>query len=718
MSLSLTTSPLYDDEILKKYGRNLNQQAKDGKVDPVIGRSVEITNVIRILSRKTKNNPVLIGEPGVGKTAIIEGLAREINNGNVPNDLKDKTIFELDLGSLVAGSKFHGEFEERLKAITNKIKESSGNIILFIDELHLIVGAGRTQGAMDASNLLKPLLARGELRCIGATTLKEYREYIEKDGALERRFQKVFIDEPTKDEAIAILRGLKERYELYHGIKITDKAIIAAVELSIRYINDRFLPDKAIDLIDEASSIIKTQINSVPIPLDELNIKIKHLEIEKAALDKETDDLITKNRIIKINQDLESLKIQQLDLNKRWEKEKADILKLNNLKAEINKLNDQFTAYELSGDWDKASEIKYSLLPNKNNELKNLEINNEHCLLNKEVSRQSVAEIISKWTKIPLSHLTESVSSKMKKLDKELSKSIKGQNHAIVAVCNSLWRASNGIQDPTKPIGSFLFLGPTGVGKTELARSLSNILFGSEEKIIQLDMSEFMEKHSVSKIIGSPPGYIGYQEGGMLTEKVRRNPYSIILLDEIEKAHKDVVNILLQVLDKGTLTDSLGRHINFRNTIIIMTSNITGSLSLTQSNSINNFIGNNSYKKELIKFFTPELLNRIDNIIKFKPLTESTIYQITIKELEILFNRIEKNINIKLVATRTVINKIVKDGYDKVYGARTIKRYIKNNIELLVAKSLMSKEISINNQYLVDLDSSENFKIFSKKKLN
>ncbi len=709
MELSITPNPLYDDQILQKYGRNLNKEAKEGKFNPVIGRVMEINNLIRVLSRKTKNNPVLIGEPGVGKTAIIEGLAKEINSGNVPDDLKNKIIFELDMGSLVAGSKFHGEFEERLKSVTNKIKESAGQIILFIDEIHLIVGAGKTQGAMDASNLLKPLLARGELHCIGATTLKEYREYIEKDSALERRFQKIMIDEPTKDEAIAILRGLKENYEIYHGIKITDKAIVAAVELSTRYINDRFLPDKAIDLIDEASAIIKTQITSVPLPLDELNVKIKQLNIEKAAMKKE-DDEFSKKRIQEIDIQLSELKVKQSILNRKWENERRDIEKLNKLKSTINNLKEQFTDFSTKGNWEKASEIKYSILPEKENELRKLENKNQEIdhLINKEVTKKSIAEIISRWTRIPLSYLIESDKSKIKKLDNELLKSIKGQDHAVIEICNTYWRATHGLQDPSKPLGSFLFLGPTGVGKTALAKALSKSLFGYENKIIQFDMSEFMEKHAISKMIGSPPGYIGYQEGGQLTEKVRRNPYSIILLDEIEKSHKDVINILLQILDKGVLTDSIGRNVNFKNTIIIMTSNLGTSSSSIKIDPTTNRLKLNSYKKDLLTFFSPELLNRIDSIIKFKPLSESAIYQITVKELDILFDRVYKNLNIKFSASKDVIKRIV-NGYNSEYGARTIQRYIKNNIELLIAKNLMNNKITLNKNFKIDLNKDNEF---------
>ncbi len=720
MSLVIKSDPLYNDEILKKYGRILNEQVKNGKIDPIIGRHKEINDIIRILSRKTKNNPVLIGEPGVGKSAIIEALAQKINENNVPENLKNRIIYELDLGSLVAGSKFHGEFEERLKAVVNKVKKSNGKIIIFIDELHLIVGAGKTQGAMDASNLLKPLLARGELRCIGATTLSEYREYIEKDGALERRYQKVFIEEPTKDETISILRGLKEHYEIYHGIKITDKAIVAAVELSMRYINDRFLPDKAIDLIDEASATIKTQITSMPLSLDELNNRIIKLNIEKIALSKESDN-ISKNRVLKIEKELSKLNQEQKILNDKWIFEKKNINKLNKLKTEIQKLKDDLKENQTLAKWDEVSKIQYSLLPEKEKELKSLEKNSNHSLLNKEVNEKSIANIISKWTRISLAHLTESESKKIKNLKFELLKNVKGQNHAVNIICNALWRAKNGIQDPNKPIGSFLFLGPTGVGKTKLARSLSYALFGSENKIIQIDMSEYMEKHSISKLIGSPPGYIGYQQGGQLTEKVRRNPYSIILLDEIEKADKNVINVLLQIFDKGVLTDSLGRNVNFKNTIIIMTSNIGSNKNnfYTLTNQLTNLPNPNIViKNELLKFFSPELLNRIDNIIKFKILSESAIYQIINKELEILFKRIEKNLNIKLKVNKDVMEKIIKNGYDKFYGARTIKKYIQDNVELIIAKSIMNNEIISNNIYSLGVNVNNEFYISKNIKFN
>ncbi len=714
---------------LERFGRNLNEYVKSNKSDSIIGRTNEINSLIRILSRKTKNNPVLIGEPGVGKTAIIEGLTRRIVNNDVPENLKNRTIFELDMGALVAGTKFQGEFEFRLKNIINQIKKSSGRIILFIDELHLIVGAGKTQGAMDASNLLKPILARGTIRCIGATTLNEYRENIEKDGALERRYQKIFVDEPTEEETISILRGLRENYEIYHGIKITDRALVSAVELSTRYINDRFLPDKAIDLIDEASASIKTQITSVPIKLDELNNQIMKLKIERVSLSKETE-VFSINRVKKIDLELKELEVRQKNLTKKWNNEKNNINQLNNIKSDISKLKEELENSKSNSNWTRASEIQYSDLPKKNSELNKLEKGFEHSLINKEVTRKDIAQIISKWTKIPLENLIQSESKKILNLKKTLLKRVKGQDDAINKICDAIWRSKSGIQDPTKPIGSFLFLGPTGVGKTELARSLTYALFGSEDKIIQLDMSEYMEKHSVSKIIGSPPGYIGFEQGGKLTEKVRRNPYSIILFDEIEKAHKDVINIFLQIFDKGVLTDSIGRRVNFKNTIIIMTSNIASHSKI--NDNINPFIRQimnatdahslnrtkSFTESELLNFFSLEFLNRIDNIIRFRSLDFQVIKKIIHKELDMLLKRVEKNLNIRIKIESNVISKIAKEGYDQTYGARTIQKYIKNNIEILIAKSLINKTIQINNIYSLSLNKEKEFIISKKMHLN
>ena len=696
-----------EENVLEKYGRNLNKEVRSGKIDPIIGRHNEMNDIIRILSRKTKNNPVLIGEPGVGKTAIVEGLAQRINENNVPDNLRDKIIFELDMGSLVAGSKFHGEFEERLKSVIKKIKKSKGQIILFIDELHLIVGAGKTQGSMDASNLLKPLLARGEFRCIGSTTLKEYRENIEKDGALERRYQKVLIEEPTRNETISILRGLKEKYEIYHGVKISDKAIQFAVDASIRYINDRFLPDKAIDLIDEASATIKTQLGSVPLPLDEINNKIIQLQIEEKALlkedeyDKEKNNVESKNYLNKIKSKLKELNKKQKELNSKWLEEKKQIENLNGLKKEIDDLKTKLKEATTGNiDFTVASKIQYSLLPEKEKKLKELEKSKSmNFLLKKEVTKKTVALILSKMVKIPLENLIESQNDKINKVKPYLKNRIKGQSEAINKVCETLYVTRSGLQDPNKPLGSFLFVGKSGIGKTELARALANIMFDSEDKIMQFDMSEYMEKYSVSKLIGSAPGYIGYEQGGILTEAIRRRPYSVILFDEIEKAHKDVINILLQLLDKGVLTDSLGRKVNFKNTIVIMTSNLCADLLPNKKAQFNK----NNIQEGLLSFFSIEMLNRIDNIIKFNDLDKKAVKEIVEKELDNLIESVQKTLEIKFKYSNDVIKKITEEGFSKLYGARNIQRYIKNNIKTLIAKELIIGNIKKNHIYSISL---------------
>lgn len=689
--------------ILEKFAKNINKEAIIGKLDPIIGREDEINRLIRILSRRTKNNPVLIGEPGVGKTAIVEGLAQRIVNCDIPSNLKNKIIYELDMGALIAGTKFQGEFEERLKNILNKIKESNGNIILFIDELHLIVGAGKTQGSMDASNLLKPMLARGELHCIGATTLNEHSLYIEKDAALERRFQKVIINESTIDESISILRGLKERFETFHGVKIHDNALVASVNLSSRYITDRFLPDKAIDLIDEASAKIKTEISSIPEELDNLNRRVIQLEIEKAALKKENDKN-SNERLIYIKNELNPLKIKQQKLNIQWNLEKENIFKLKNLKSQFEKLKKELDKFQINGDFNRAGEIKYYLLPKLEKQLNEQEKKiSSSNLLKEDVTELDIAEIVGKWTNIPVERLVEKEKIKLLNLNKILCYRVKGQNNAVKAITNAIIRNRSGIKDPNKPIGSFLFLGPTGVGKTEVARSLAYILFNSEKKIIRLDMSEYMEKHSISKLIGSPPGYIGYEYGGQLTNNIRRNPYSIILFDEIEKADHDVINILLQILDDGCLTDSSGKNIDFKNTIIIMTSNIGSKYLLNKNNKEIELL----IKKELMKKFKPEFLNRIDNIIKFNTLSKDIIKEIIEKELSKLFQRIKTSKNINISYSEKISKKILIEGYNKEFGARPIKRYIQQNIETFIAYSIISEEIKEGNFYILDIINNE-----------
>ena len=698
-------------DVLKKYGQDLTGLAREQKLDPVIGRDSEIRNVIRILSRKTKNNPCLIGEPGVGKTAIAEGLALRIVRGDVPEGLKDCTIFSLDMGSLVAGAKYRGEFEERLKAVLQEVKKSEGKIILFIDEIHTIVGAGKTDGAMDAGNLLKPMLARGELHCIGATTLNEYRQYIEKDQALERRFQPVMVDEPSVEDTISILRGLKERYEVYHGVKISDNALIAAATLSHRYISDRFLPDKAIDLIDEACAMIKTELESMPTELDEVSRKIMQLEIEETALSKEKDE-ISKQRLADIQKEKAELKTKFDAMKAKWENEKASIGKVQKLREEIEQANAQMEQAERNYDLNKVAELKYGRIPDLQKQLlKEEEIaekSKEDGLLRHKVTEEEITKIISKWTGIPVAKLMEGEREKILNLDKVLHKRVIGQDEAVEKVSEAIMRSRAGISDPRRPIGSFMFLGPTGVGKTELAKSLAESLFDDEHNIIRIDMSEYMEKYSVSRLIGAPPGYVGYEEGGQLTEAVRRKPYSVVLFDEIEKAHPDVFNILLQVLDDGRITDSQGRTVDFKNTIIILTSNL-GSDYILEGIQENGEISEDAKQKvnELLKrSFRPEFLNRLDEIVFYKPLRKteiSKILELLIKDIE---NRLEDK-NIKLELSQKAKDYLIDNGYDEVYGARPLKRFVQKKLETLIARKILSQEILPNTTVKVDCDNNE-----------
>ncbi len=699
-------------DVLNRYGQDLVELAKKNKLDPVIGRDSEIRNVIRILSRKTKNNPVLIGEPGVGKTAIAEGLAIRIVNGDVPNNLKNRKIFSLDMGLLIAGAKYRGEFEERLKAVLNEIKKSEGKIILFIDELHTIVGAGKTDGAMDAGNLLKPMLARGELHCIGATTLNEYRQYIEKDPALERRFQPVLVDEPSVEDTISILRGLKERYEIFHGVKIHDQALIAAAVLSNRYISDRFLPDKAIDLIDEACSMIKTEMESMPTELDDISRKIMQHEIEEAALKKETDEL-SKAHLAEVQKELADMKEKFNEMKAKWENEKNAINKVQKIKESLDKVNGEIEAAERVYDLNKAAELKYSKLPELQKQLAEQEKlveerKGKNSILRNEVTGEEIAKIIGRWTGIPVSKLMEGEREKLLGLEEILHKRVIGQDEAVRKVSDAIIRSRAGIANPNQPIGSFLFLGPTGVGKTELAKALAESLFDDEHNMIRIDMSEYMEKFSVSRLIGAPPGYVGYEEGGQLTEAVRRKPYSVILLDEIEKAHPDVFNILLQVLDDGRITDSQGRTVDFKNTIIILTSNL-GSSYLLEGINDDGTIDDGAIKEVdalLKQSFRPEFLNRLDEIVYYKPLMKDQINSI----IELMISDLQKRLDskqLKLEITDEAKQYIVDNGYDQNFGARPLKRFIKNNIETLVAKKIISGEVEAGSTLKVSIAENE-----------
>lgn len=697
-------------DTLNKYGEDLVEKARNQKLDPVIGRDEEIRNTIRILSRKTKNNPVLIGEPGVGKTAAIEGLAQRIVAEDVPEGLKDKKIFALDMGALVAGAKYRGEFEERLKAVLEEVKKSEGNIILFIDELHLIVGAGKTDGAMDASNMLKPMLARGELHCIGATTLDEYRQYIEKDAALERRFQPVMVDEPTVEDTISILRGLKERYEVFHGVKITDSALVAAATLSHRYITDRFLPDKAIDLVDEACALIKTELDSMPSELDEQRRKIMQLEIEESALKKETDNL-SKERLETLQKELAELRDTFNTQKAQWDNEKHSVEKLQKLREQIEDVNKQIQKAKQNYDLEKAAQLQYGELPKLQQQLEIEEKSvkeSDRSLVHEAVTDDEIARIISRWTGIPVTRLTEGERAKLLTLEDQLHKRVVGQDEGVKRVTDAILRSKAGIKDPTKPIGSFLFLGPTGVGKTELAKTLAENLFDDEQNMVRIDMSEYMEKYSVSRLIGAPPGYVGYEEGGQLTEAVRRKPYSVVLFDEIEKAHPDVFNVLLQVLDDGRITDSQGRTVDFKNTILIMTSNI-GSPYLLDGIDENGEIKTEAQSQvmdDLRGHFRPEFLNRLDEIIMFKPLTKSNIGKI----VDLMVGELDKRLadqELSLELTDAAKDQVIENGYDPVYGARPLKRYLQKYVETLAARKILSGDVHAGDTLVLDVQNGE-----------